>query len=68
MADRLDAQVMAEEILLTQGVYMCYKAHKQYATDRISRGRSTLVFARVKRALAASVWLSIVAHRAVYSR
>jgi len=47
---------------------MCDIAHKHNETQRISRRRSTLVFAPGERALAASGWLPIVAHRSVYSR
>src|SRR5512133_4269 len=47
---------------------MCDKSHTQDGTRRIPRRRSTLVFAPGERALAASDWFPVVAHRAVYSR
>src|SRR5918994_6027962 len=68
MTDRLGSAGNGQKILLTQGMHMCDKTHRQYEIHRISPRRSTLVFAPGERALAASGWLAVVAHRAVYSR
>ena len=68
MADRLGCASGGRRILLTQGMYMCDRTHKHDETERISRRRSTLVFAPGERALAAGGWLSIVTHGAVHSR
>src|SRR5919106_1981413 len=68
MTDRLGSASNGQKILLTQAMYMCDRTHRQYEIHRIYPRRSTLVFAPGERALAASGWLAIVAHRAVYSR
>ena len=67
MADRLAFRKNGKKLLDTR-LDMCDKAHNHHETHRISRRHPTLVFAPGERALAPSRRLTIVAHRAVYSR